>query len=110
MVTKVDGHIIIEGKKITFCIDEEDNNSRYLVEGTTSEYPYNEIQIMLHRVKTKDDAHTETDSRYYTEQEVSDMNIMGDNFREYLYGWDDAFVQAKGYLKKYVDMYLTHIR
>ena len=56
MITKVDGHIIIEGKKITFCIDEEDNNSRYLVEGTTSKYPYNEIQIMLHRVKTKDDA------------------------------------------------------
>ena len=50
-----------------------------------------------------------TDSEYYTEKEVSDMDIMGDNFREYLYGWDDAFVQGKGYLKKYVDMYLTHI-
>jgi hypothetical protein len=49
------------------------------------------------------------DSEYYTENEVSDMDIMGDNFREYLYGWNDAFVQGKGYLKKYVDMYLTHI-
>lgn len=50
-----------------------------------------------------------TEGEYYTEKEVSDMNIMGDNFSEYLYGWDDAFVQGKGYLKKYVDLYLTHI-
>lgn len=39
---------------------------------------------------------TEFGSEYYTEKEVSDMDIMGDNFREYLYGWDDAFVQGKG--------------
>jgi len=50
-----------------------------------------------------------TDNEYYTEKEVSDMNIMDDNFTEYLYGWNDAFVQGKGYLKKYVDMYLNHI-
>ncbi|MDP2362371.1 MAG: hypothetical protein Q8M94_01240 [Ignavibacteria bacterium] len=54
VVTKVDGHIIIEGKKITFEIDEEENNSRYLIEGTTSEYPYNEIQIMLHRIQKQE--------------------------------------------------------
>lgn len=40
-----------DGKKIKLLIDEEDNDSRYLIEGTSSEYPYDEIEILIRRVK-----------------------------------------------------------
>ena len=47
---------------------------------------------------------------YYTEDEVYDVipGRLFDEFKEYLYGWDDAIVDGT-YKKVYVDMYCRKI-
>ena len=49
-------------------------------------------------------------NEYYTEDEVYDMipDELIDEFKEYLYGWDDAIVDG-AYKKAYVDMYCRKI-
>ena len=49
-------------------------------------------------------------NEYYTEDEVYDMipGRLFDEFKEYLYGWDDAIVDGT-YKKVYVDMYCRKI-
>ena len=51
MLTKVSGISEHEGLKISFEIDEETNDSRYHIEGSSSEYPYKELKVMIRRVK-----------------------------------------------------------
>jgi len=51
MITKIDGFTEFGDKKIILCMDEESNNSRYHIEGTSSEYPYTELKIMVRRIE-----------------------------------------------------------
>ena len=53
MITMVDGSLAVSGAKVTFCIDEETNDSRYHIEGTESFPPYDRVHVILRRTKLR---------------------------------------------------------
>lgn len=102
MILKIDIH---EAEKLKCALDHVPLTGEENIDAVVSTF----ITVLGELIDEYNKELPHFDSEYYSEREVSDMGIIGDSFREYMYGWHDAFVQGKGYLKKYVNMYLTHI-
>ena len=94
--------MVVTKMNITFVIDEEEP-CEYAEEGTRSEPPYDNIEIMIRRKTIKKDK--QETKEYYTLYDLESLIDDMDALRDYLYGWDDAIVNDK-YKKEYVDTFL----
>ena len=94
--------MVVTKMNITFVIDEEEE-CNYTIEGTKSNPPYDNIEIMIRRKAKK--KNKEEVKEYYTLYDLESLIDDMDALSEYLYGWDDAIVNGK-YKKEYVDVFL----